>query len=91
MESDVDSTGITCGGEATFGMGSSGDCGVAFFVVGFVRVLRMPVCRFIRPFDVAGLGAKYLRIKSAFMNGMPSNWPLLIALIKVYAGGLKNA
>ncbi len=55
-------------------------------------VLRMPVRgRFIRPLDVAGLGAKYLCIKSAFIKGIPNNWPLLIALINVCIGGLKNA
>eukprot|EP00956_Cyclotella_meneghiniana_P041935 scaffold245477_cov20-Cyclotella_meneghiniana.AAC.1 len=52
---------------------------------------RDPEPSLVGPLDVAGLGAKYFRIKSAFMNGIPSNWPLLIALINVCAGGLKNA
>ena len=91
MESDVDSTGITWGVVAALGAGGCGG-GAVFDSLCLARVLRMPVRgRFIRPFDVAGLGAKYFRIKSAFMNGIPSNWPLLIALINVCAGGLKNA
>ena len=54
-------------------------------------MLRIPVLgRFIRPFDVAGLGARYFLIKSVFMNGTPSSCPLFMALNNVCAGGLKK-
>lgn len=57
----------------------------------FLLVLRIPVCGcFILPFDVAGLGARYLHTRSTFINGTPSSWPLLIALSSVCTGGQKN-
>ena len=74
---------VVIGGDVGFALSCGG---------GLHRVLRMPMRgRFIRPLDVAGLGAKYLRIKSGFINGTPNNWPLLIALINVCTGGLKKA
>jgi hypothetical protein len=74
-------------------VGIVGDSGLALSGgIGSTLVLRMPVRgHFIRPLDVAGLGVEYLRIKSGFIKGTPNRWPLLIALINVCNGGLKNA
>mgnify|MGYP007113565748 CR=1 FL=1 len=58
--------------------------------IGFL-VLRMPALgRFIRPFAVAGDFAKYFLIMSAFMNGIPSRWPLDTAFSRVDMGALKK-
>ena len=63
--------------------------GVAVYVA---RVLRRPALgRFIRPFHVAGLGARCLVTQSLFMHGIPCKCPFLIASSKVVMGGLKNA
>ena len=58
----------------------------------FVPVLRMPVRgHFIWPLEVAGLGARYFRTRSAFIIGNPCSWLLLMALMSVDIGGLKKA
>ena len=55
-------------------------------------VLRMPAFGFfILPFGVAGDGVRYLQILSGlFMNGMPVNWLLSAALMRILMGALKK-
>ena len=87
MSDSIGMTLIFC----VIGEGAPEGIGGCSWFTGALLVLRIPVRgRFMRPFDVAGLGARYLRTKSAFINGTPCNWPLLMALINVCAGGLKK-
>ena len=62
-------------------------------ILSLFLVLHMPDFGFlILPFGVAGDGARYLRMVSAlFMNGMPVNWLLSVASMRILMGALKNA
>ena len=56
------------------------------------RVLRRPIDRsFMRPFAVAGVLSKCLRMRSGVRKGMLSRKPRLAALMSVCVGGQKNA
>ena len=93
----VMSGGIQCGvisssGGASFRTLEGGATGAVGGPVIVGLVLRMPVRgRFIWPFEVAGLGARYFRTRSAFIIGNPCSWLLLMALMSVDIGGLKKA
>ena len=57
----------------------------------FTFVLRIPGRGlFILPFGVAGDGARYLRMRSGFMSGIPLNWSFDMAFNIVAGGKLKN-
>ena len=91
------SGGIKCGafvgslGGVLSGMWGGGSTGTVGGPVIVGLVLRMLVRgHFISPFDVAGLGARYLRTRSAFVMGIPLSWLLLMALMSVGIGGLKK-
>ena len=78
-------------GGALVGTLDGGATGVGVGLVSFGLVLRMPLRGlFIWPLEVAGLGARYFRTRSAFMNGNPCSWLLLMALSSVAIGGLKK-
>ena len=79
-------------GGSLVGTLDGGAIGVVVRPVNVGLVLWMPVQGlFIWPLEVAGLGARYFRTRSAFMNGNPCSWLLLMALSSVAIGGLKNA
>ena len=61
-------------------------------ILSFFLVLRMPAFGFfILPFGVAGNGARYLRMRfGLLMHGMPINWLLSAASVRILRGALKN-
>ena len=63
----------------------------AAFLVGLGRVLRRPCLgRFMWPFDVAGLGLRYLMISVSVMLGHPFRNPLRTAFRRVEIFGLHS-
>ena len=56
-----------------------------------VPFLKIPVCGSVmRPFGVAGEGARYIRRSFSFMQEKPCNRTFWIALIIVVTGRLKK-
>ena len=83
------SSGITCGcacpGAGIYASGS-GSSAPASGSSGFL-VLQIPDRGpFVRPFDVAGDGARYFLTTLDFINGNPSSWSFSIALINFSIG-----